>query len=252
MDWSVYEHYAYAVVALLGTLVGVLALLWWMQRSPWQGWAHSLRGVAPPFINIVGVLFGLTLAFIANDTWSAHDKATTTVYRESDSLRSLMLLAGRLPEPGREGLKADLRAYARASASEWQDLAHRKVSPQADQAASALLLRVAAPELRLALGDGVQAMMLQSVMHVRDARDMRISLSQTHLNPFKWMGMAFLGFLCLLSVAVVHVEHPRAAAAALVLFALSAAPTAAMVLIQGNPFQAPSFVSAEPIVAAVK
>jgi hypothetical protein len=63
--------------------------------------------------------------------------------------------------------------------------------------------------------------------------------------------MAYLGLLCILSVAVVHVDHPRAAAASIILFALSAAPTAAIVLVQGNPFQQPSFVSPQPIVDAV-
>lgn len=46
---------------------------------------RSLEGVAPPFINIVGVLFALTLAFLANDTWSAHDRAMGAVYREADA-----------------------------------------------------------------------------------------------------------------------------------------------------------------------
>ncbi|MBE0586738.1 MAG: hypothetical protein IH617_01690, partial [Hydrogenophaga sp.] len=42
-------------------------------------------------------------------------------------------------------------------------------------------------------------------------------------------------------------EHQRAAATAIVLFAVAAAPTAAIVLMQGNPFQSPSFVSPAPI-----
>jgi hypothetical protein len=63
--------------------------------------------------------------------------------------------------------------------------------------------------------------------------------------------MAFLGLLTLLSVAVVHAENPRAAFVAIMLFALAAAPTAAIVLVQGNPFQEPSSVSPAPIAAAV-
>jgi hypothetical protein len=65
------------------------------------------------------------------------------------------------------------------------------------------------------------------------------------------MGMGFLGLLTLLSVAVVHVDRPRAAFVAIVLFALAAAPTAAIVLIQGNPFQPPTAVTPAPIEAAV-
>jgi hypothetical protein len=63
--------------------------------------------------------------------------------------------------------------------------------------------------------------------------------------------MAFLGFLTLLSVSVVHVDKPRAAMVAVILFALAAAPTAAIVLIQGNPFQQPTSVNPAPIIEAV-
>ena len=55
----------------------------------------------------------------------------------------------------------------------------------------------------------------------------------------------------LLSVAVVHIERPRALLAAVVLFAFGAAPTAAIVLIQGNPFLAPVGVTSAPLQAVL-
>ncbi|NMM13076.1 MAG: hypothetical protein HHJ17_05985 [Rhodoferax sp.] len=48
-----------------------------------------------------------------------------------------------------------------------------------------------------------------------------------------------------------HIERPRAALVATLLFALAVAPTAAIVLIQGNPFQHPTDVTSAPIKAAV-
>ena len=64
-QWQAYDHYGLALIAVLGTLVGVLLIQWFAQSSRWAGWVRSLEGVAPPFINIVGVLFALTLAFLA-------------------------------------------------------------------------------------------------------------------------------------------------------------------------------------------
>ena len=87
--WHTYDHYAYALIAVLGTAAAVVGTQWFIQHSRWSDWARSLQGVVPPFINILGVLFGLTLAFLANDTWSAHDQATRAVYREADALQSL-------------------------------------------------------------------------------------------------------------------------------------------------------------------
>lgn len=252
MNLATYDHYGYAVVALLGTFGAVWAVLRALAHPVWQPWLRQYHGVVPPFINIVGVLFGLTLAFIANDSWNAHDKATSAVYREAGELRSLGVLSGTLPEPVRTELRQTLADYAHAAASEWQQLARRESSSQTDAVSATLLLRVAATDVAASAGEGLRGQMLRSVAELRQSRELRISLSQTHLNPLKWLGMAFLGLMCVLSVAAVHVDHPKAAAASLLLFALSAAPTAAIVLVQGNPFQSPSFVSAQPLLDAVR
>lgn len=249
--WHVYDQYAYAAVAVLGTLLVVVVIQWLIQYSRWAAWARSLQGVAPPFINIVGVLFGLTLAFLANDTWSAHDRALKSVYREADSLHSLVVLSDTLPADLRNRLRTALARYAADSIDEWPLLAERAESRQVLADADALLTLLASPEIQKAAGDNVQAMLLRKASDVRDERDQRVALSQTHVNPLKWCGMAFLGMLTLLSVAVVHVDRPRAALVAVVLFALAAAPTAAIVLIQGNPFQHPTDVTSVPIKEAV-
>jgi hypothetical protein len=251
-SWHTYDHYGYALTAVLGTLVAVAAIHWLMTYSRWAGWVRTLRGVAPPFINIIGVLFGLTLAFLANDTWSAHDRAMTTVYKEADSLRSLLALSEKLPEPLKARLRGAVADYARASAAEWPLLAQRSASREVAERSDALLTLLASRELAESVGSNVQSLMLGKASEIRDGRDQRIGLSQTHVNPLKWLGMAFLGLLTLLSVAVVHVENPRAALVAVVLFALAAAPTAAIVLVQGNPFQQPTSVTPAAIAAVAQ
>lgn len=244
---AIYDHYAYATVALLGTALAALAI-WRLIAAPrWRAQVLSLAGVVPPFLNILGVLFVLTLAFIANDTWSAHDRAMSAVYREADGLRTLDALARTLPEAQQTSLRAAVRGHAAATAAEWQQLAQRSSSLAAQHSADQLLSQVASPAMAQAAGSSVHSLMLGTVAQLRDDRDLRIALSQMHVNPLKWMGMTFLGLLTLVSIAVVHVEHLRAAATAIVLFSVAAAPTAAIVLMQGNPFQSPSFVSPAPI-----
>lgn len=247
-----YDQYAYALIAVIGTFAAVKAIHWLMTRSPWVAEIRGLAGVVPPFINIIGVLFGLTLAFLANDTWSAHDRATTSVHREADALRSLIVLTSHLEAPLGDALRQQLTAYAQANAGEWPQLARRHINPEVGSQGDTLLHLLSSPAVAQAAGSNVQALMLKKASDLRDERDLRISLSQTHINPLKWLGMAFLGLLTLLSVAVVHAEHPKAALVAILLFAFAAAPTAAIVLIQGNPFQEPSAVSFEPILAAVR
>lgn len=64
-----FEHYGYALVGIVGTYIAAATVM-------------ARRGAA--FINMIGVLFSLTLAFIANDTWNAHERATNAVFREAD------------------------------------------------------------------------------------------------------------------------------------------------------------------------
>jgi hypothetical protein len=250
-NWHTYDHYGYALFAVLGTFAAVSLIHWGMQRSPWVQWVRSLHGVAPPFINIIGVLFGLTLAFLANDTWNAHDRAMNAVYKEADALRSLITLSTHLDEPLQSSVHEALADYAQANAAEWPLLAQRRISPDVNAKGDALLGLLSSIQLAQATGGNVQALMLSKAMDIRDERNLRIGLSQTHINPLKWLGMAFLGFLTLISIAVVHSENARAAFVAIMLFALAAAPTAAIVLVQGNPFQQPSSVSPAPILLAV-
>jgi len=242
-----YEHYAYAAVAALGTLFAVMAVHYAMVRPPWSGWVRSLTGVVGPFINIVGVLFALTLAFLANDTWTAHDRAMNAVLQEADAIHTLQVLA-RLQMPEERGrVQSAIADYAAAVVAEWPLLAQRETDPAVGHS-SDRLLSLAAGEA----GGAVQQVMLQQVTMLKASRALRIGLSRTHVNPLKWLGMAFLGLLTMVSVAVVHATDAKAALVGTVLFALAAAPTSVIVLIHGNPFQYPSAVSPAPIAEELK
>ena len=189
-NWHTYDHYGYALLAVFGTFAAVAAIHWLMHRSPWAGWVRSLNGVVPPFINIIGVLFGLTLAFLANDTWSAHDRAMNAVYKEADALRSLVVLNSQLEEPQRSQLGEALNDYAVASVAEWSLLAQRKSSPEVSAKADHLLTLLGSHAMAKAAGDNVQALMLRKVTDIRDERDLRIGLSQTRSNGWAWLSSA--------------------------------------------------------------
>ncbi|MDO5613659.1 MAG: DUF4239 domain-containing protein [Paracoccus sp. (in: a-proteobacteria)] len=251
MRFLTVEHQLYALVAVLGTLATVLVLGWLVRRPGWARIAGDWHGVVPPFVNITGTLFALTLAFIANDTWAARDRALDSVFREAEALRSLLTLAQALPDGPAQDLAARTRDYGRAAADEWPALRRAEADLAASRAADALLIAAASPDMQNALPTPVGQAVLERVSALRADRDMRVALTQTHLNPLKWMAMAWLGFLTLASVAAVHLENRNALWLAVLLFALAAAPAAAIVLMQGNPFQHPAAVTPDPIIAAV-
>ncbi|MBR9970404.1 DUF4239 domain-containing protein [Magnetospirillum sulfuroxidans] len=245
-----YDHYLLAAIALFGTLGAAALLLWLAHYSRFASLIRGYRGLSPPFVNVIGVLFALTLAFLANDTWNAHDRAVSAVYHEAGGLRSILALATALPVAQRHLVDDTVKAYASSAAeTEWPMLAHRQSSETTTLAMASLLEVLSRPEMALSLAQATHSEMLQQAIAVRDAREQRISLSQTHVNPLKWLGMAFLGLLTMISIAMVYVDQPKAEILAIALFAAAAAPTAAIVLIQGNPFQPPSAMSAAPLKA---
>jgi hypothetical protein len=248
-----YDHYLYAAFALIGTFGGAWFLLWVTQRSRHAPVIHTFRGVSPPFVGVIGVLFALTLAFLGNDTWNARDRALNAVFQEADSLRGIQALAEHLPPAIRTGLDDAVRGYARVTIDEeWPLLASRHSSRAASDRLDNLLALVSSEAVASHLSPAVQTLMLQQVIQVRTTRDLRIALSQTHVNPLKWLGMAFLGFLTMITIAMIHVDQARAEFLAVMLFAAAAAPTAAIVLVQGNPFQPPTAITPAPIAALLE
>jgi len=247
-DLGPYDQYYLAAVVLLGTYGAAVFLLWLSQASPYAEFIKTFRGIAQNFLTVINVIFALNLAFLANDTWDARDRALDAVYREAGSLSNLLDLARSLPEPTRSNVTQAVEGYARLTVSaEWPSLARRESSEQVSHQLDELLALVSAADVTAAADHGVAAQLLQQTIDVRGTRDLRIALSQTHVNPLKWLGMAFLGFLTLISIAMVHIDQRRAQLLAVMLFATAAAPSAAIILIHGNPFQHPFAVSPAPL-----
>ncbi|WP_338467741.1 hypothetical protein RXV95_04085 [Novosphingobium sp. ZN18A2] len=240
--WNRFDHYAYGAIAVAGTAGAIVVLAWAMTLPAWTGLVPAMQQIASPFLNILGVLFGLTLAFLANDTWSAHTQARNAVLREADAIRGLEILLRKAGESGR-GLRAAVHLYAAAAAGEWRALARCETSGEAANAADLMLDRSADPDLADTAGPVVHKAILDLIGEIRSNRWLRVGLSRAHINPLKWLSMAFLGFLTLLSIAVIHAGAPMAALIGMGLFGLAAAPTAAIVLVHGNPFQPPYAVS---------
>lgn len=252
MDLGPYDQYYFAAIVIVGTYLAASGLLWLTQASRCAGYFQRFHGVAQNFLTVINVIFALNLAFLANDTWTAHDRALDAVYQEAGGLRTIMDFAETLPQPGRGQIAGAAKAYAEVVvADEWPLLARRGSSPAAAERLDRLVGLLAAADAATDVPPAVRSQALEQAVRVRSMRDVRIALSQTHVNPLKWMGMAFLGFLTMISITMVHIQVPRAQMLAVLLFATAAAPTAALILVHGNPFQKPMAVSPAPIAAAV-
>jgi hypothetical protein len=248
-DLGPYDQYYLASVVLLGTYGAAFALLWLTQSSPYAEFIKSFRGIAQNFLTVINVIFALNLAFLANDTWKARDQALGAVYRESGGLMNILDFAENLPDTTKLKVTEAVQSYARLTVTaEWPRLARRESSGEVSHQLDTLMGLLSGGDVSRAVDSSVAAQLLQQAVEVRSMRDLRIALSQTHVNPLKWLGMVFLGFLTMISITMVHADQRRAQLLAVLLFATAAAPTAAIILIHGNPFQDPLAVSPAPLV----
>jgi hypothetical protein len=64
--------------------------------------AKSFQAISPGMLPVLGIIFGLFVAFTAAQVWSDNDRASAAVSREASALRAVMLFAAGLP-PEQEG-----------------------------------------------------------------------------------------------------------------------------------------------------
>src|ERR1017187_6444366 len=109
--WLVYDCYIFASIALFGTIAAAVALLWMATHGHSCKLLRGCAGVESPLVGVLGMLFGLALVFLANDTWAAHDRANAAAYREADGLRTVTVMAAQLPPAAGARVRNTATAY---------------------------------------------------------------------------------------------------------------------------------------------
>jgi hypothetical protein len=241
---------AWPVVLVFASLflvyLGAAALITWLCFfSPLRERIQGFKGVVAPFFSSTAVIFGLLIAFLANDIWDRNKQAERIVAIESETLISLFSLSA-ASGGDNQRLRAAIRAYVDAVVQdEWPRLARQQRSSRTDTAVNALLQEVAQPGN--AKDASVQRTMLDMVLKVHAAHEDRIALAFDRTVVTKWLAVLLLALITQISIAVVHLEKPRPQVAALVIFTLAAVLLLGLLAIHEAPFEPPVFVPPGPI-----
>jgi hypothetical protein len=155
---------------------------------------------------VLGIIFGLFVAYTAAQVWSDNDRASAAVSREASALRAVMLLAAGL-QPEQEGRLRDLiRGYIEQTAKvEWPMMASRKASLRAAPAALAEALQFVVSMTPQGPGrQTAQREIIGALGSALDARRQRIIVSQAEVNSVKWWSLYLQAICELLVIAVVQ------------------------------------------------
>jgi hypothetical protein len=236
------------LVSLVLFYSATAGILVWLSFGPVSGRAvQSLKGVVPPVMGAIAVIFAILIGFLASDIWERERGAASAVRAEANQLVALDRLAATFGLP-RASLDAAIRAYAATVVrKEWPSMERQQASPDAENALDQLFKAVEALPLNAANRGDLDRLMTSTALEVRTARNTRLSLAQDHSEDVKWLSVLALAVMAQVSVALVHLERARPQIAALAVMTGSLLIAIGMLAAHELPFSAPLPVSPAPI-----
>ncbi|MDR3537181.1 MAG: DUF4239 domain-containing protein [Acetobacteraceae bacterium] len=207
-------------------------------------------GIAPPFLSIPTVLFGLMAGFLASDVWNHAREAARAVLDERDGALAIESISLGMPVNHTE-LDSMVHIYVRAVLSDEWATDDERGAPAVQSALEALVREVASPEIAKEAGTSVQGALLAAVSRIASARTTRLALVTNEADEVKWATVLGLAFLAQLGVAAVHLERPRAQIGALVIFTSCAVVTLSLIAVCERPFEGSYEVSSATLRAVL-
>lgn len=209
----------------------------------------SFKAISPGMLPVLGIVFGLFVAFTAAQVWNDGDRAAAAVSRETSALRDALLLAAGLPDEQQARLRGLVRDYVQhAAAVEWPEMAREAASLRTAPPALAAALQFAAslnPQ-----GAGQQTAQREIVVALQaalDARRQRIIVSHAAVNPVKWFCLYLQAACALLVIGLVHCDNRLAACTAMGLFATGVAASVLLIAAHDRPFTGQISISPEAL-----
>ncbi|AHY56203.1 bestrophin-like domain [Bradyrhizobium japonicum] len=218
-------------------------------RAATEERAKSLKAISPGMLPVLGIIFGLFVAFTAAQVWGDSDRASAAVSREASALRSAVLLAAGLPAEQETKLRGLVRDYVgQAVAVEWPMMAHQEASLKVTPPALAEALQFVVAMTPQGPGQAnVQRELIAALEQALDARRQRIIVSLAAVNPVKWWCLYLQGACALLVIGLVHCDNRLGSAIAMGLFATGVATSVLLIAAHDRPFAGQISIQPEPL-----
>jgi hypothetical protein len=211
--------------------------------------AKSFQAISPGMLPVLGIIFGLFVAFTAAQVWNDNDRASAAVSREAGALRTVMLLAAGLPSEEAGRLHDLIRGYIEHTAKvEWPMMARRKGSLRAAPAALVEALQVVVSMTPQGPGQQtVQREIIGALGSALDARRQRLIVSEAEVNAVKWWSLYLQATCELLVIALIHCGNRMASRTAMGLFASGVAVSVLLIVAHDRPFTGQISIGPEPL-----
>jgi hypothetical protein len=178
--------------------------------------------VAGFFIAVLGVVYGVLLAFAVILVWEQYGDAKAIAEREANSLGDIYSLAAGLPEPRRSQIHQEVRAYARVVIDEeWAIMSSRRESAEAWRRIDALWSLARDFEPGGSREQTLQAQLLSDLDEMNDDRRMRLLAARDGVPGLIWTVLIGGGVMTVLFTYFFGLKNLRAQLAMTALYVAS-------------------------------
>jgi Protein of unknown function (DUF4239) len=243
----------FALFAVLILFYGITTaiIVWLFSFSALRARILTLTGIVAPFFAATSVLFALLTGFLGNDVGDRNRQAWRAVNAETTAASAVYTLS-MASKADMQDIRAALRDYLQSVIKdEWPHLSNG-ASAKTDGAYARLLQEVSDPNIASAAGAAVHGALLNATLRLAEARSTRISLASDRTNELKWISVLVLGVITQVSLAMVHLEKPRAQLAAILLFSAAAVVALGLIALQEQPFDGAIRISPDAVAATLK
>ena len=218
----------------VGSCLGV-AFLVFRWGPPVFGPGHMYVPV-PAFMGVVATAWALSLGFAASDLWSLGNRADQVVAAERSSVMRLLGVAApsalNIPE-----LHDSVTRYVRLVIDNEGEGGHGAAfgDPRVDAAVQDIrmtVLRTAGSTIPSAVGSKI----INDFDELQDARNARLGINVSLIDPSKWYLLLSFTFLTMVTVALLHIDRPAAGKIACTIFSITALAGLSILVIHVDPF----------------
>jgi hypothetical protein len=211
--------------------------------------AASLKAISPGMLPVLGIIFGLFVAFTAAQVWNDSDRAGAAVRTEASALRAVTLLSAGLPAEQQGKLRDLIRDYVEHAVKvEWPMMANQQASLRAAPAALAEALQLVVSLTPQGAGQQTaQREIIATLGTALDARRQRIIASLAEVNSVKWWCLYLQAVCELCVIALLHCENRLGSAIAMGLFATGVAASVLLIAAHDRPFTGQISIRPEPL-----
>ena len=216
------ETIVQALVLIVGSVVLALLGLYNVRRRVPLEVQMEQNEVAGFFIAVLGVVYGVLLAFAVIVVWEDLDEARDTAEREANSVGDLYRIAGGLPDSIRRPLQEQTLAYARSVVvEEWPMLRHGGESPNSGAAIESIWTLIQRFDPNGAREEALYDKLLDEVQEINDERRMRLLASRDGIPYLVWAVLIGGGVVTVLFTYFFGLKNFRAQIAMTVLYVSS-------------------------------